>query len=73
MTGDFQLAARAEVFKRELYRNPNRPEFGIDLWRSDTPSWRNVLFMKFGNLLISVGTRLKDAARPRAVLSQEML
>ncbi len=73
MTGDFLLAARAEVFKRELYRNPNKPEFGIDLWRSDTSSWRDVLLLKFGSLLILIGTRLKDTARPRAMLSQEML
>lgn len=73
MTGDFQLATRAEVFKRELYRNPKEPEFGVDLWRSDAPSWRDVLMLKIGNLLISLGTQLKDSARPQAVLSQEML
>lgn len=73
MTGDFQLAVRAEWFKRELYRNPKEPERGVDLWRSDDPSWRDILLIRIGSLLISLGTQLKDSARPRAVLSQEML
>jgi len=73
MIRDFQFAARAEVFRHELYRNPNKSEFEVDWWGHDTPSWGNALLLKFGDLLISVGTRLKHYARPRAVFSEEML
>lgn len=67
------MAVRVEVFRRELYRNPKPSEFGVDLWRSDALSWPNALLMKFGHWLIAVGTRLKNAAQPRAAFSQEML
>lgn len=76
MMSNFLTEMRAEARLRELYRNPR----GLASWGGNLsapaggrPSWLGAVLLKFGDLLIRAGTRLKDAARPRAVLSQEML
>lgn len=75
MMSNFLTEMRAEARLQELYRNPRRLVLlGGDLpARSGRPSWRDAALLQFGGLLIETGTRLKKTARPRAVLSQEML
>lgn len=75
MMSDFLTVMRAEAHLHELYRNPRGLKFLVERLPalSKRPSWREVVLLKFGNLLISVGTRLKKAAQPMAALSQEML
>ncbi len=75
MMSNFLTEMRAEAHLQELYRNPRR----LAWWgsalpsRSGRPSWRDAILLQFGDLLIDAGTRLKNTARPRAVLSQEVL
>lgn len=75
MMSDFLTVMRAEAYLHELYRNPRGLKFLVEGLPalSKRPLWREVVLLKFGNLLISVGTRLKNAAQPVAALSQEML
>lgn len=75
MMSYFLTEMRAEARLQELYRNPRRLAWrgSALLAGSGRPSWRDAALLKFGDLLIEAGTRLKNTARPRAVLSQEML
>lgn len=75
MMSNFLAELRADAHLRELYRNPR----GLNFWADKLPAlpgrplWPNIVLLKFGDLLIFAGTRLKNSARPQAVLSQEML
>jgi len=73
-------AVRSEAFTREFYRNCPRTADLSDvllgsqcLAPSRLPAWPELMLVKFGDLLINTGTRLKKLAQPRAVLSQEIL
>lgn len=75
MMSNFLTELRADAHLRELYRNPGRLNFLADGLPAFSGSswWRNFLLLKLGNLLILTGTRLKNAAQPRPMLSQETL
>ncbi|GEM_PF-2377613 len=75
MMSNFLTELRADAHLRELYRNPRGLNFlvgGVPAF-SGHPSWRNLILLKLGNLLIFAGTCLKNAAQPRPILSQETL